>query len=515
MGYYQKTIHEAFWESVWKDPAHPAIVHIEDSKEYTYQRLKEEASSLAKAFLAYGIGPKDTVALLADNVAEWMHIWLALSEIGSILVPLDPGLDPHEIGYILSDAGVKAVISIQSGIPKLEASGWDPERSLVIEKLNDLIASDGPFSGPATIPTPTDPVAIMYTSGTTGRPKGVVLDHLGLVNKSLASMERQRIDHRDRLCLFFPLFHMFGNTCIALSGLLVGATLVMPSKSFDPGKVLAAMADWAVTAVFGSPSMFLALLEHPNSTKEVWRTVKKGTIGGASCPPELMKRLVVEMEVTGIVTAYGITEASSWITMTDPEDSLEEKLRTVGSALPCCEVRIIDQGTGEELAPNRQGEVVTRGFLMKGYHNLEKATNQAIDQEGWFHTGDLGYMDEKGYLRISGRLKEVIVRGQEEILPLEIEEVFYKMPKVAEAYAFGVYDPQKGQELALVARPKEGVSLIPEDLWEFAKQHLPTLRRPRYYGISEELPKTKSGKIQRFRLKGIFDLSTFKSFEDP
>ncbi|MFN3535311.1 MAG: AMP-binding protein, partial [Desulfatiglandales bacterium] len=326
---------------------------------------------------------------------------------------MDPGIEPLDLRYILFDSDTLVLLTTEEGLETLkEAESLGPkDQPLPVKET--IVLGEGGGRGSMSYrelldlgrdveeevfrslprPKPFDPVAIMYTSGTTGRRKGVILNSLGLVNKSMASMARQGIDGRDRLCLFFPLFHMFGNTCIALSGLLVGATLIMSSNTFDPEKVLKAMCQERCTAIFGSPSMFLSLLDHSLSKKGSWEGVKKGTIGGASCPSELMRRLVVDLGVKGLVTAYGITEASSWITMADPEDPMELKLKTVGRALPCCEVKIVDLETGEDLGIGRQGEIVTRGYLMKGYHNLPQATEQAIDQWGWFHTGDLESMD--------------------------------------------------------------------------------------------------------------------------
>ncbi|MCP5049992.1 MAG: AMP-binding protein, partial [bacterium] len=250
---------------------------------------------------------------------------------------------------------------------------------------------------------------------------GVVLDHLGLINKSMVSTERQGIIAEDRLCLFFPLFHMFGNTCIALAGLLRRATLIMPCETFDPPKVLRAISMEKCTAIYGSPSMLIALIDHPEFQKEDWNTVSRGIIGGAPCPMELMRRIVKDIGVSDITVAYGITETSSWITMTQPDDPIELRVSTIGIPLPCNDLKIVDPGSGEQLASDQQGELCTRGFLMKEYYKMPAATAAAVDKEGWFHTGDLGEMDEQGYVRITGRLKDVIVRDGVDIYPVEVE----------------------------------------------------------------------------------------------
>jgi fatty-acyl-CoA synthase len=340
----------------------------------------------------------------------------------------------------------------------------------------------------------------MYTSGTTGRPKGVILDHIGLINKSLASMRRQRISHEDRLCLFFPLFHMFGNTCIALSGLLVGATIIMPCLAFDPSSILTAIYKEKCTAIFGSPSMIIALLEHPEFRKKRWGTVVKGTLGGAPCPMELMKRLVQDVGVTDITVGYGITEASSWITMTHPQDPLERRVSTIGTPLECNHVKIVNPATGADLPSNRQGELCIKGLLMKGYYKRPAATAAAIDRQGWFHTGDLGEMDEKGYVKITGRLKDVIIRDGVAIHPADLEEILYGIPEVSQVQVFGFPHPEKGQEVAAWVKLKDGTRLSLDDLRRYANRKIDKRKVPRYFKFVSNFPMTRSGKTQKSKL---------------
>jgi fatty-acyl-CoA synthase len=347
---------------------------------------------------------------------------------------------------------------------------------------------------------PEDPVAIMYTSGTTGKPKGVVLDHLGLINKSLFSIERQGLAAADRLALFFPLYHMFGNTCISLAGLLSGATLVMPCRTFDPSATLKTIYREGCTAVYGSPSMLIALLDHPEFKKKRFDSVLKGIIGGAPCPMELMRKLVDEIGVSDITVAYGITEASSWITMTRPDDPIALRVSTIGSPLPCSEVKIVDPQTGETLSPTSQGELCTRGFLMKEYYEMPAATAAAVDREGWFHTGDLGEMDENSYVRITGRLKDVVIRDGIEIYPVEVEEVLYQLPMISEAQVFGFTHPEKGPELAAWVKLKEGSDLTLEGVQAYMAKNLEPQKAPRFLKFVSEFPMTRSGKVQKFKL---------------
>lgn len=515
----RKTIGELFFETASRRPNGDAVVHLEAGARYNYALLAWEVERAARGFLRLGIRPGEAVALWAVNVPEWIIAFLAAARIGAVCVPVDPGAGASELAYILSNAQCRCLVAAveeeETLHTALTARDDAPELSniVVIGDKTDpdtMLWSEFTAKGAevkqeeyleaASKVKADEPVAIMYTSGTTGRPKGVVLDHLGLVNKSLHSAARQRIDENDRLCLSFPLFHMFGNTCIALMGLIKGSALVMPSKVFQPQAVVECLKKEACTAVFGSPSMLRALLDHPHSTKKAWKTVKKGTVGGAPCPSELMKRIVEDVGVRGLVSAYGITEASSWITMTDPDDPIERRTSTIGKALPCCEVKIVDPRTGENTPVGRQGELCTRGFLMKGYHKLPAATSAAVDKEGWFHTGDLGEIDGEGYVRITGRLKDVIRRMDEEILPVELEEILYGLDGVSEVQVFGFPDPEMGQEVAAWVKVREGSDLTLEDLCEFSRTNIPEAKRPHYFKIVSGFPITRSGKVQKFKL---------------
>jgi fatty-acyl-CoA synthase len=396
------------------------------------------------------------------------------------VVPINPDADEEDLYYIMHQSGccgiitepdgegktpVTVVQAIQSRLPELKqivvtsdvtVSGTVMWREASI--MGQMI-DDNSFSGRMASVFPEDSVAIMYTSGTTGKPKGVVLDHIGLINKSMVSTKRQNIGGADRLCLFFPLFHMFGNTCIALAGLLRGAALVMPCSKFEPSKILEAIPKERCSAIYGSPSMLIALVDHAKFKAKDWESLSKGIIGGAPCPMELMRRLVEDIGVSKITVAYGITETASWITMTHPNDPIDLRVSTIGTPLECNEVKIVDPGTGQSLPPDTPGELCTRGFLMKSYYDMPAATAAAVDPEGWFHTGDLGEMDQKNYVRITGRLKDVIERDGKEIYPVEIEEILYALPEVSEAQVFGFPDSNRGQEVAAWIKLKDDVSL--------------------------------------------------------
>ena len=521
MSNIKNSIGERISDIAQKNSERDALVHTEAGQRYSYRDLSHEIARTARGFLSRGIRPGDKIALWSPNLPEWMVAFLGLAKIGAITVPIDPAAAKDNLYYILeqsesrglivadsADRGdmIAAASAAKSDIPLLEhiiVLTGSSDTDLI--SWNQLIAA-GENTTTDTLAkiseavNPQDPVAIMYTSGTTGQPKGVVLDHLGLINKSMVSTDRQGISADDRLCLFFPLFHMFGNTCIALAGLLRGAALIMPCRSFNPAKVLAAIPGEKCTAIYGSPSMLIALIDNPDFAKDDWTTLSKGIIGGAPCPMELMRRIVEDIGVSDITVAYGITETSSWITMTHPADALELRVSTIGRPLACNEVKIVDPASGHELAPDQQGELCTRGFLMKEYYKMPAATAAAVDREKWFHTGDLGVMDPAGYVRITGRLKDVITRNDVEIYPVEIEETIYMLPGISEVQVFGFPDQNQGQEVAAWIKLKDNSKLSLDAVAAHVQAQLPVEQHPKYYKIVSEFPMTGSGKVQKFKM---------------
>jgi fatty-acyl-CoA synthase len=516
----EKTIGESLNEIAARYPHNTAIVHCERDVRWTYRAFLTEVDRAARGLMRIGIGKGDPVALWAPNIPEWITSQMAAAKVGAVLVPVDVGAGSEDLRYVLDQSGCRSLI--------MTGGRQDDDHGDILSELDHdslleqvVIIDEKPdphriswsrlmeLGGEVDRETltererevrPTDPVAIMYTSGTTGKPKGVVLNHRGLITKSTVSAQRQGLNNHDRLCLFFPLFHMFGNTCIALTGILTGASIIMPSQTFEPSKTLSAISGEGCTAIYGSPSMFITLIEHPEFSTESCGTLRKGIIGGAPCPMELMRKLVGYIGISDITVAYGITEASSWITMTLPEDPLELRVSTIGTALECNEVKIIDPITGEDLPAGHQGELCTRGFLMIGYHAMPAATAAAIDQQGWFHAGDLGEMDEAGYIEITGRIKDVIVRDGIEIYPTELEETIYQLPGVSEVQVFGFSDPQKGQEVAAWIKLSEQADLSLDTVAQFVADHVDKEKAPQYYKFVTEFPITQTGKVQKFKL---------------
>jgi len=495
-----------------------ALVHCQRKVRWTYAQLLDRARQAAAGLSRLGLGPGQPAAIWGPNRPEWLVSQIALCLLGAIWVPLDPGAGPEEAAFLLRDSGVRVLLlspelepvweRARPGLEELKVIVWPADEAGPAGggmAWADLLAQGraGLDSEPAARVSAGDPAAIMYTSGTTGRPKGVVLSQGGLAAKCLASTERQGLSGRDRLALFFPLFHMFGNTCVALAGLCRGAALIVPADAFEPEAVLAALAREGCTAVYGAPSMFAALLDGPDLAGRDLSSLRTGIVGGAPCPPELMKRIVTDLGAGQITVGYGITEASSWVTLTRPDDPLELKVSTAGPPLPGCEVRIFDPETDRSLPPGRTGEIAVRGGLMLGYHRLEGLTGRAIDRRGWYRTGDLGFLDEAGYLHLSGRLKDVILRDGGEIQPAEVEEALYRLEGVAEAQAFGLPDERRGQLLALWIRPKAGSGLSLEAVAAFLRAKLDERLRPDRIKLVESFPATRSGKVQKYRLREL------------
>jgi len=512
------TIGRQVREVAGNHPARNALVHTETETRYDYDQLSREIGRTARGFLQAGIGRGDRVGLWAPNLAEWLLSFLALADLGAVIVPVDPGAPAETLNYILKQSECSGLVisdedsrietarrarQLISSLRRIFVTAPDSEADLLSWSrltAEGALVPEGVLAEAARAVDPTDPVAIMYTSGTTGPPKGVVLDHLGLINKSMHATERQGITADDRLCLFFPLFHMFGNTCIALAGLLRGAALIMPCRNFDPDRILPAIPAERCTAIYGSPSMFIALINHPAFRKQDWSTLARGIVGGAPCPMELMLQIVGDIGISDIAVAWGITEASSWITMTHPEDPIELRVSTIGTALACNDVKIVDPRSGAHLPFHRQGELCTRGYLMKHYYKMPAATAAAIDADGWFHTGDLGVMDERGYVSITGRLKDVIVRDGVEIYPVDVEEVIYRLPEVSEVQVFGFSHPHKGQEVAAWVKLKPDARLSLHTLAEHVSRHVAAEKCPRHYRFVNAFPMTGSGKIQKYKL---------------
>jgi len=523
-------------EAARRFPDREALIDIPAGLRYTYRELSAAAGRLAKGFIKLGIGRGERLALWSPNLSEAVVTEFALARIGAVLVNVDANAQPQQLEYLLRQSDSRSLI-----VPALPGAGYIatvrrlcPEAAsstpgnLACPSLPELkrliaIAEDVPagFLGwrdilasgddvPDSLLTDRqaacredDVVTLLYTSGTTGAPKGVMSTHFGIVNTTLASAENQRLTHADRLCLSVPFSHMFGCICVTLAAVAKGAALVIPSQAFDPRRILEGIARERCTAVYGSPNAFIAMMEDPEYRSFDLKSLRTGIMGGAPCPMEVMKRIVDEMGAREIVIGYGQTESSSWATMTRPDDPLELRVSTVGRVLPNVEVKLIDPQSGREVPPSAIGEICARGFNMKGYYKMPAATANAVDPEGWLHTGDLGTMDASGYVRVTGRLKEVIVRAGETIYPTEIEEILFGHPKVANVQCFGVPSRERGEDVAVWIKLEEGQPAGEEEILRYCRERLPETHLPRYIDFVTEFPMTPLGKVQKFRMREI------------
>ncbi len=537
------TIDRSFRAIAELHPGNEAIVSIEQASRLTYAELEMEVGKLARGLFALGVGKGDRVGIWSTDNLEWVIVQLATARIGAVLVNINPAYRPHELEQALRLARVQALFIIPSFrtsdyvamlfelAPELTYQEAD---ALAIEHLPDLchvviydpngqaaspgtgiltwsdvIARGAAVSGDtlrereATL-DPDDPINIQFTSGTTGSPKAVVLTHHNILNNGFFVAEATRFTAADRLCVPVPFYHCFGMVVCTLGCLTHGATLVIPAPHFEAGAVLRAIEQERCTAVHGVPTMFVAELEHPEFESFDLSSLRAGIMAGAPCPPELMRRVIDEMGIPELLIGYGQTEASPVTHMTRSEDSFERRLGTVGTNLPHQEVKVVDVATGAVVPIGEQGEVCFRGYhVMLGYFEQPEATADAIDAAGWLRSGDLGIMDKDGYLRITGRIKEMSIRGGENIYPAEIEAFYFTHPKVAEVAVFGIPDERLGEDTGAWIRLRDGDTSTPDEMRAWAKGRIAHFKIPRHIWFVDEFPTTVTGKVQKFRIVEI------------
>jgi fatty-acyl-CoA synthase len=537
MGLVRKTVGELLDEVALKFPEQEALVDLSQGVRYSYKELLAMVNQTAKGFLKLGLKKGDHLALWSPNRWEWTMTQLALAKIGVVLISIDTSCKVEQLEYFLRQSDSKSLVMaegmkgseyidmIHQLCPEVKEAIPDRFSCRALPELRNIILISGRTLGGMfhwkgildmgkDIPDrmlaerqdscrEDDIVTILYTSGTTGAPKGVMSTHFGIINTTLSSAENQRLTEKDRLCLSVPLSHMFGCVCVTLASVIKGATLVIPAETFDPPKVLDAIKKERCTAIYGSPSAFIALMKDPGYRASDVKSLRTGIMGGAQCPMEVMRKVVDEMGVREIVIGYGQTESSSWITMTHPDDPLELRVSTVGRPFPNVEAKIIDPTSGDEVSTDGSavGEICARGFNMKGYYKMPAATANAIDSEGWLHTGDLGSMDGNKYVRTAGRLKEVINKGGEVLFPTEIEEVLFRHPKILNVQVFGVPDKELGEEVAAWIKLEERTTANEEEIRQYCKERLPLSHLPKYIKFVREFPTTPLGKVQKFKMR--------------
>jgi fatty-acyl-CoA synthase len=507
--------------------ANEAVVSRHQNVRLTYRQLWDEVDVVARGLLGLGVDRGDRVGIWAPNCVEWTLVQFATARVGAILVNVNPAYRPNELAYALRQSGVRMLItaeefktsrylemiaSVRDELPALErvitigSARADGADDLVWSELlaaADSVTSDAVEARAATL-SPDDPINIQYTSGTTGNPKGATLTHRNILNNGLGMAEALGYTSADRVCIPVPLYHCFGMGVGNLGCTTSGSTMVYPAPSFEPLATLEAVADEHCTSLYGVPTMWIALLEHPRFADFDLTSLRTGVMAGAPCPIEVMKRAVSEMHAREVCIAYGMTETSPVTFVTRRDDDLERRVSTVGTVMPNCEAKVIDPLSGETVAHGETGEVCTRGYVvMRGYWENDEATADAVDGDGWMHTGDLGVMDAAGYLNIVGRSKDMAIRGGENIYPREIEEVLFLHPAIASVQVLGVPDERMGEELMAWVVLREGQGADAEELRGFCRERLAHFKVPRYWKFTEEFPMTVTGKIQKFKMREI------------
>ena len=499
-----------------------ALVSCHQGIRWTYREFGERVDALARGLMATGLEVGDRVGVWSPNYAEWTLLQYATAQIGVILVNINPAYRTHELAYALNQSGAVMLCAA----PEFKGSDYVAMVAEVRDQCRDLrevvfwwtpewevLASGGGGAGEITDAayrerqaslSPDDPINIQYTSGTTGFPKGATLTHRNIVNNGYFVARLQEFTDQDRLCIPVPFYHCFGMVMGNLGCTTHGATMVIPGDSFDPLAVLKAVETERCTALYGVPTMFIAELGHPEFEQCDLSSLRTGVMAGAPCPVEVMKACVDRMHMDEVTICYGMTETSPVSTQTLPGDSLHHRTATVGRAHPHVEIRIADPETGETLPRGTAGEFCTRGYsVMSGYWNDPDKTAEAIDAEGWMHTGDLAVMASDGYVEIVGRIKDLVIRGGENIYPREIEEFLFTHPEILEVQAIGVPDERYGEELMVWVKRVTGSTLEAEQVREFCRGKIAHFKVPRYVRFVEEFPMTVTGKVRKVEMREI------------
>ncbi len=495
-----------------------ALVECATGRRWTYAQLDADVDRLARGLLAAGIAKGDRVGAWAPNCAEWTLTQYATAKVGAILVNVNPAYRAHELAYALNQSGTRMLVSatrfkdtdyramvdqVRDDCPALEAVVWIGEDS-----WEELVAGGEQLSADA-LPDRTaelsadDAINIQYTSGTTGYPKGATLSHHNILNNGYFTTESIRLTHEDRLCIPVPFYHCFGMVMGNLGCTSHGACMVIPAPTFDPGATLQAVAGERCTAVYGVPTMFIAELEHPDFATYDLSSLRTGIMAGSPCPVEVMKRCMADMHMGEVAIAYGMTETSPVSCQTRPDDDVERRTATVGAVHPHVEVKVVDPMTGLTLPRGESGELCTRGYsVMLGYWDDEERTAESIDRARWMHTGDLAAMREDGYVTIVGRIKDMVIRGGENVYPREIEEFLYTHPDIADVQVVGVPDARYGEELCAWVQMREGAEPLDADaVRSFAHGRLAHFKIPRYVVVVDSFPMTVTGKVRKVEMR--------------
>jgi fatty-acyl-CoA synthase len=539
-GFVKKTIGDVIKDTAGRIPGHPALISPQFNIRHSYQELYDQCRKTAKGLLALGIQRGDHISVWTTNIPEWVYLQYALGMVGGVLVTINTNYQSHEIEYILKQSDSTTLFLIdeyretsfyeiaRKVMPELDTCAPGKLATAGLPLLKNVIyigkggKKPGMFSfddllemGEAISDVQLDSrmesldaddvINMQYTSGTTGFPKGVMLTHSNIVNNARMVGDVMGMTEDDSLLIQVPLFHCFGCVMSTLNCVYHGSAMVIV-EYFDPALALQYITAEKCTAINGVPTMFIAILNHPDFDRYDLTSLRTGIMAGAPCPEETMNQVRTKMHCPEVVIAFGQTESSPVMTMTRRDDPVKLRVSTVGRLLPDIEGKIVDPETGADLLPGHQGEIVTRSAcVMKGYYKMPEATQNAIDQNSWLHTGDLGEVDENGYFKVTGRIKDMIIRGGENIYPREIEEFLYTNPKVANAQVVGISDAKYGEQVLAAVQLKNGHTATPEEFADFCKGKIARHKIPKYWEFVSDYPMTASGKIQKFKMKEIFE----------
>ncbi|MBJ7356086.1 AMP-binding protein [Nocardioides sp.] len=511
-----QTIGDSFQATAAAYADREALVEVASGRRWTWAELDRDVDALALGLVRAGITKGDRVGMWSPNCAEWTIAQFATAKIGAILVNINPAYRTHELAYALEQSGTRLLLSAE----EFKASSYRAMVGEVRDQLpmleqvvfldspewTDLVAPDPGLTLAQAMDwelSPDDPINIQYTSGTTGYPKGATLSHRNILNNGYFTTELINFTADDRLCIPVPFYHCFGMVMGNLGCTTHGATMVIPAPGFDPEITLRTIAEERCTAVYGVPTMFIAMQNHPTFAEHDLSSLRTGIMAGSICPVEVMKRCIEDMGMTEVSIAYGMTETSPVSCQTRDDDDLDRRTASIGRVHPHLEIKIVDPTTGETVERGQPGELCTRGYsVMLGYWNDPEKTAEAVDADGWMHTGDLAEMREDGYCNIVGRIKDMVIRGGENIYPREIEEFLYQHPDIEDVQVIGVPDQKYGEELCAWVKMRAGAAPLDADaVREFCAGRLSHYKIPRYVMVVEDFPMTVTGKIRKVAMR--------------